>query len=192
MLLFSTTEQSLPNDMINHITDFLTTGLFVLDGLCKSSRNLEDKQNPNVIKVSSFEVYLRIRHHHGLKFELDLSYSGITDVSDLRYVHTLNLTGCRNVTDVSSLIGVYDLNLTYCLGVADVSYLRNVHTLDLSFCYGVTDVSDLGSMNTLILVGCYKVTDVSKLGRVHTLDLTGCFKVTDFSMLGKNDQRLIR
>jgi hypothetical protein len=209
MLLFST-EQSLPNDIINRITDFLTTGLFVLDGLCKSSRNLEDKQNPNVIKLPSIDVFLRLRHH-GLKFALDLSFSNITDVSDLRYVHTVNLTGCHNITDVSPLRGVHTVDLTGCRNLTDISALRGVHTVDLTGCRNIIDVSALCDSHTINLSFCYGVTDVSALRDAHTVDLSDtevtyvsdlggvrkldlrwCHGVTDFSMLGKGGQILIR
>jgi hypothetical protein len=173
MLLFST-EQSLPDDMINRITDFLTTELFMLDGLCKSSRNMKDKQNPNVMKVSSFEVYLRIRHHHGLKFALDLSFSNITD------------------TDVSMLRGIHTVDLAFCQQINDVSALRDSHTVSLRGTYHITDVSALKGVHTLDLSWCYYITNVSMLGDVDTLDLTGCHNVTDFSMLGKDGQIVIR
>ena len=57
---------------------------------------------------------------------------GVTDVSALCGVHTLNLSGCQGVTDVSSLwVDVHTLNLTMGVtGVTDVSALGGVHTLD--------------------------------------------------------------
>ena len=109
---------------------------------------------------------------------------GVTDVSALGGVHTLDLAGCRGVTDVSALGGVHTLNLAYCKGVTDVSALGGVHTLNLSNCYNVTDVSALGGVHTLNLSDCSGVTDVSALGGVHTLNLMYCYGVTDVSALG--------
>ena len=81
-------------------------------------------------------------------WDVDLSYTLVTDVSALGNVHTLDLSGTQ---------------------VIDVSALGKVHTLYL---YGtqVTDVSALGNVHTLYLSGT-QVTDVSALGNVHTLDL---------------------
>jgi hypothetical protein len=191
MLLFSTTEQSLPNDMINHITDFLTTGLFVLDGLCKSSQNLEDKQNPNVMKLPSIESFLQVKQHHELNFELDLFESNTTDVSMLDGIHTVHLCLCYDLTNGSAL----RYSHTVCLSitdVTDVSMLGDVHTLYLAGCSNITDVSKLGGVHTLDLSDCDGITDVSDLGGVRNLNLTGCHNITDFSMLGKDGQKLIR
>jgi len=41
----------------------------------------------------------------------------------------LNLSGCPGVTDVSALSNVHTLDLSGCPGVTDVSALSNVHTL---------------------------------------------------------------
>jgi hypothetical protein len=114
----------------------------------------------------------------------DLSYCrGVTDVSALGGVHTLNLRGCSGVTDVSALGGVHTLDLSHCANVTDVSALGGVHTLDLSHT-NVTDVSALGGVHTLNLSHCYRITDVSALGGVHTLDLYDCTNITDVSALG--------
>jgi hypothetical protein len=112
-----------------------------------------------------------------------LTYTGVTNVSALGGVHTLDLSGCLGVTDVSALGGVHTLDLSDCVGVTDVSALGGVHTLDLSGCTGVTDVSALGGVHTLDLSCCKGVTDVSALGGVHTLNLYKCTGVTDVSML---------
>src|SRR5208282_3557439 len=98
-------------------------------------------------------------------WDVDLSWTKVTDVSALGKVHTLDLYGTQ-VTDVSALGNVHTLNLSH-TKVTDVSALGKVHTLDLSDTQ-VTDVSALGNVHTLNL-GSTKVTDVSALGKVHTL-----------------------
>ena len=110
--------------------------------------------------------------------------SGVTDVSALGKVHTLDLSQCSGVTDVSALGEVHTLDLSYCREVTDVSALGKVHTLDLRYCSGVTDVSALGKVHTLSLSYCSRVTDVSALGDVHALNISHCSGVTDVSALG--------
>ena len=114
---------------------------------------------------------------------LDLFNSGITDVSALGKVHTLNLSHCQGITDVSALGKVHNLNLSHCKGITDVSVLRKVHTLNLYKCKGITDVSALGGVHTLNLSHCQGITDVSALSKVHTLDLSNCQGITDVSAL---------
>jgi hypothetical protein len=53
----------------------------------------------------------------------------------------LNLTGFNGISDVSALGGVHTLDLRYCRGISDVSALGGVHTLNLSNCQGISDVS---------------------------------------------------
>ena len=60
---------------------------------------------------------------------LDLTETGVTDVSMLGNVHTLDLSGTE-VTDVSKLGNVHTLNLSF-TKVKDVSMLGNVHTINL-------------------------------------------------------------
>ena len=134
-------------------------------------------------------------------YDLDISYSVISDVSMLSRVHILDLSCCYNISDVSMLGNVYDLELSWCkisdvsnLGnvhklklsgctsITDVSNLGNVHDLNLSFCY-ISDVSNLGNVNILKLRWCKNIQDVSKLGRVHDLNLSYCNGVKDISML---------
>ena len=107
----------------------------------------------------------------------------ITDVSNFRNVHILHLNFCRGITDVSALGKVHTLDL-YGTYVTDVSALGNVNTLNIDGCTGITDVSALGNVHTLDLASCTGITDVSALGNVHTLDLSICTGITDVSALG--------
>ena len=53
---------------------------------------------------------------------------------------SLNFRFCDSgITNVSSLGNVHTLNLSRCRGITDVSSLGNVHTLTLSGCEGITD-----------------------------------------------------
>ena len=118
------------------------------------------------------------------KIKLDLSWcAGITDVSALGKVHTLNLYRCINITDVSALGSVHTLYLEGCINITDVSALGSVYDLNLQGCIGITDVSMLGSVHTLNLRRCTSITDVSALTNVHTLNIRGCTGITNTSML---------
>jgi hypothetical protein len=108
---------------------------------------------------------------------------GITDVSPLRYVRFLNLSGCCEIVDVSSLRDVYSLDLSYCSKVVDVSALGNVHCLNLRSCHQIIDVRALRDVFSLNLSRCKKIRDVSMLGNVYSLHLRGCVMVTDVSAL---------
>jgi hypothetical protein len=68
---------------------------------------------------------------------------GISDVSVLGGVHTLNWMNCRGISDVSALGGVHTLNWMNCRGISDVSALGGVHTLNWMNCRGIRDVSAL-------------------------------------------------
>jgi hypothetical protein len=114
---------------------------------------------------------------------LDLTWTDVNDVSALGGVHTLDLSWCKAVTDVSALGGVTTLTLKGCRAVTDVSALGNVTTLDLSQT-GVVDVSALGGVHELFVGSCPAITDVSALGGVHSLYLSRCTGVTDVSALG--------
>jgi hypothetical protein len=68
----------------------------------------------------------------GLKFE-----RSIEDVSGLdgAAINSVKLFSSRKLTDVSALRGVHSLDLSGCSGITDVSALGGVHSLDLSCCY---------------------------------------------------------
>ena len=99
--------------------------------------------------------------------ELDLSWTGVTDVSALGNVHTLYLIS-TNATDVSALGDIHTLYLMS-TKVTNVSALGNVHKLNLENT-GVTNVSALGNVYALDVQGT-RVTDVSALSNVRKLTL---------------------
>ena len=118
------------------------------------------------------------------QLHIDLSYwDGVTDVSMLGNVYSLNLTYCTGVINVYPLSKVHNLNLSYCRGVRDVRALGNVFDLNLTYCSGVNDVSMLGGVKKLNLSFNTEINDVSALTNVHTLKLLCCWNISDLSML---------
>ena len=99
-----------------------------------------------------------------LPIKMDLSSSGLIDVSALGSVHTLDLNYCDGISDVSALGNVHTLNLSYCDNIRDVSALGSVHTLKMYECDGISNVSALGNVHTLYLRNCTGIRDVSALG----------------------------
>jgi hypothetical protein len=63
----------------------------------------------------------------------------VKDVSDLGYVHDLNLSMCQNIIDVSSLGHVDTLNISHCSGVTDTRALSNVRRLNTNFCDSIME-----------------------------------------------------
>lgn len=104
---------------------------------------------------------------------------GISNVSALGIVHSLNLTDCVFVTNVSALGNVCHLNLSGCIFVTDVSGLVNCESLNLTGCTGIRDVSTLGKIRYLNLTDCTGIRDIANLGKVQDLVLKGCTGVKD-------------
>lgn len=90
--------------------------------------------------------------------EAILNETGITDVTNLTHVRSLNLAN-TNVQDVSTLQKVHTLNLRE-TGVKDVTALWNLHYLNISNT-DVEDVSALGNVHTLI---CYSPEKYKPIG----------------------------
>ena len=103
----------------------------------------------------------RYRTSAELPPKLNLSYTGIKDVSALGGVEKLDLHQCREITDVSALGQVKELVLSYCTGIVNVSALGHVKELYLIGCTGITDVSALSCVKVLILHRCTGITDYS-------------------------------
>jgi hypothetical protein len=122
-----------------------------------------------------------LSHLHTLK----LSHCDITDVTALRMIHTLDLSGNSRLTNVAALHSVPILTLSNCPSLKDVTCLGNHRYLDLSDCQRITDVSALGRVPILILKNLRKLTDVSALSEVTRLDLSSCVKLRDLSPLYK-------
>jgi hypothetical protein len=100
---------------------------------------------------------------------------GITDVSALGGVYTLDVSYYNRVRDVSALDNVHKI----CIQISDVRALGEVHNLDMKHCYGITDVSTLGGDISY----CHRIRNVSALGNVVTLNMRGYYRIYDVSAL---------
>jgi len=130
------------------------------------------------------EFQHRVLSRVGNNCRLQFPNSVIADLTPFAHIHTLNLSGCREIEDVSAFGGVDILDRSGCREIRDVSALGGVHTLDLSYCYGIKEVSVLSGVHTLRLSYCVMIEDFSTLGGVHTLDLSYCDNIEDVSALG--------
>jgi Leucine-rich repeat (LRR) protein len=97
-------------------------------------------------------------------------------------VNNLTLCGCQGITDVSSLGRVHTLDLSQCRNISDISALKNVHTLDVSDCKKVLDLSGLENVYSFRASG-FRGNDVSGLKNVVILDICDSPKVSDVTML---------
>ena len=116
--------------------------------------------------------------------ELDIQYTGVSDVSMFGNLEYLNISYCGNIRDFSALTNVK--HLVMCgTTISDVEPLKNTLWLDMSNCYGVKDVSPLKNAHTLILRNCLGISDVScfKESNLQLLDLMFCDNIEDISML---------
>jgi hypothetical protein len=167
---------SLPEDIIYEIGRFLSRKDFrsLLTTSTKINHSRHQYQYLDLNKENSklfasneergelfrHKVLLQIQKSNK-QLSIDLSmYQGITDVSMLGNLDTLDLYYCRKIKDISMLGNVKNLNLSFCYRITDVSMLGNVHNLDLTSCSGITDVSMLGNVNTLKLTSCSGIIDV--------------------------------
>ena len=141
-----------------------------------STIKIKDVNTLNLSRTGVVDVSALGRVH-----TLDLSYTEVEDVRALGRVHTLNLSRCPRVTDVSALGGVHTLNLSSCRNVMDVRALGRVHSLDLSDCPRVWDMSALGGVHTLNLENCENLTDVSALSGVYYLNVHNCMNIDDYN-----------
>jgi hypothetical protein len=140
--------------------------------------NLWDLRNLYKLNLTGNEWVTDVSMLGNIRY-LDLSATGVSDVSALGNVYWLSLAECSKVRDVSALGKVHTLDLFRC-PVTDVSALGGVHRLILAECYGISDVSNLGNVYDLCLAET-GVTDVSALVNVPFLNLNECFSA-DFSV----------
>jgi hypothetical protein len=104
-------------------------------------------------------------------YYIDLGSSCISDVSGLRFIHTLHLSFCDNITDVSCLKSVHTLNISGCKNIKDVSKLTNVKTLNLSYC-NIKDVSMLTKVMNLNIQKCKHIKHVGNLRQLKILTMS--------------------
>ena len=119
----------------------------------------------------------------GGQYELDLSYTDIKDISNLKDVKILNLNYCYGIKDFSCLGKQKQLFLSDTC-IKDLSNLVDIEHLDLSHCSYVTDFSPLGKQNCLDLKNT-EIVHIDNLKNVKYLNLQSCFNIYDFSSLGK-------
>jgi hypothetical protein len=107
----------------------------------------------------------------------------ITDLSILKDITMLDLSGCWDIKNANSLKNVCILSLCRCDYIKNANGLKNVRILDLSMCKELNDISELGNVDTLNLSYCRKITDVSPLSRVRVLNLSYCKNITNVCAL---------
>jgi small GTP-binding protein len=124
---------------------------------------------------------------------LDISYTGISDISPLKALNQLNalvLTG-NGISDISplkavNLLNALDLSYTRISDISPLKALRQLNTLNLSE-NKISDISPLKALhqlNALVLTG-NGISDISplkQLNQLNTLDLSEN-KISDISPL---------
>ena len=65
--------------------------------------------------------------------ELHLSYTEISDVSNLARVKKLDISSCHNIHDISSLVNVESIDIRLSFGITDISMLRNIKEISASY-----------------------------------------------------------
>ena len=58
----------------------------------------------------------------------------VVDLSPLRGIHILNMTGCSQITDLSPLVGIHTLDISHCGQITDLSPLKDIVTLFINKC----------------------------------------------------------
>ena len=116
--------------------------------------------------------------------ELDIQYTGISDVSMFGNLEYLNISYCGNIRDFSALTNVKYLIMCGTI-ISDVKPLKNTQWLDMTNCQEIKDVSPLKNAHTLILRNCLGISDVScfKESKIVVLDLMYCDNIKDISMI---------
>ena len=126
---------------------------------------------------------------------LDLSLTGITDLSPLGNLQNLTSIACSHisVSDLSPLANLQNLTSIDCsvTQVSDLSPLANLQNLTSIDC-GVTQVSDLSplaNLQNLTSIACFgtRVSDLSPLANLQNLTSIDCShtSVSDLSPLAK-------
>jgi hypothetical protein len=126
--------------------------------------------------------------------QLRLGGASMTEVPEsvgkFTALHTLDLSGCKQLTVLPASVGnlgaLRTLDLAACWKLAalpeSVGNLGTLQTLDLHSCHKLTalpeSVGNLGALQTLDLSGCYVLTalpeSAGNLGALQTLDLSHC------------------
>jgi hypothetical protein len=109
---------------------------------------------------------------------LDLSFCDkVTDVSALGGVHTLKLNGFHG-SNLSGLKSVKDLDISGSQFISNVSVLRSVEVLDIENCPKIIDISGLTNLKELVLdeTERQRITTGTEIYRqLVTLDLSSIY-----------------
>lgn len=146
-------------------------------------------------------VYERFKCLIGLDVsECKITDKGLSIISNISSLQSLNLEGCDKITDVGAqnlgyLRYLETLNLrshTFDSKVSEYSFLpklRHLRDIDLGNCGGVKDatlgmLSRLSNLECLNLANCKKITDkglelLQSLTELRFLNLAGCEKITN-------------
>jgi hypothetical protein len=107
---------------------------------------------------------------------LDLTNSGVTDVSQLGKVKYLCLMVCRGVKDFTALgRGNIELSISHNNFLSNVSNFGTIRKVSIEYCIFLKDITGLETVPYLSLKGCSQIENLSILGNHQKqLDLTGC------------------
>lgn len=121
------------------------------------------------------------------QFLESLCTSHRSSIKNLKGIHTLSMSFCKDITDnaFTNLVGIHSLYMRNCFRITDKAfpYLTGVHTLDMDGCSQITDqaLQFLTGIHTLSMSNCSRITDHSfrHLVGIHELDIGSCKQVTD-------------
>ena len=90
---------------------------------------------------------------------LSIKHSRISELHNLKNIHTLTLEECYRIRDVSDLSNIHTLKLVECNAIVDISPLLNVSNLTIKNCRRITNVSMLANVKKLIISNCYNINN---------------------------------
>ena len=190
---------SVPEDVIRYIFDFLGCGNDS-NNLLESSNKLFDfcakdyhfwrltkNQSKWYYACEDYRKKIISKMRDSKKqLAINLMYcSKVRDVSVLKDVHTLDLSGCKNITNLVAISGVNTLSLYDCTHLKSIDGLTNVKHINLQYCRFIQDISGLAGAESVNLSYCYAVTDITVLANVKNVNLSFCWNVRDISPLKK-------
>lgn len=109
--------------------------------------------------------------------------SNIDNISKMKSLIKLDLSGCWQIKDISPAKHVSVLNIAFCQHITDFSMLGNVTHLNLT-CTNINDLSALRNVKKLILTGCQYITADSLIGLKCTyLDISHCYNIKSIPQL---------
>jgi len=113
-------------------------------------------------------------HSFGLFYE-----KMISDISQLRLIHTVTLVSCHEIVDLSALSLAHTVIIICNVKLTNISPLCKVNTIHLNNCPKICDVSALKYVHNLSLIRCHNINDISALSLVRSLTIRECKNLTD-------------